>query len=51
MANPGDSDDLEALFDQISSETLAKLDASPARAGTPVAAAPAPEDVEGSPEF
>ncbi|MDX3904123.1 MAG: protein phosphatase CheZ [Pigmentiphaga sp.] len=33
MAHTGDTEDLEALFDQISSETLARLDAEPAAVG------------------
>lgn len=36
-----DTEDLEALFDQISSETLARLDAQPAAAAAPVAGSPA----------
>lgn len=48
MAQIDDTEDLEALFDQISSETLARLDAEPA------GGAPAPQDEGGSeqsPEF
>ncbi|RZS78719.1 protein phosphatase CheZ [Pigmentiphaga kullae] len=35
MAHTGDTEDLEALFDQISSETLARLDAEPAADAAP----------------
>ncbi|GAA0494092.1 protein phosphatase CheZ [Pigmentiphaga sp. GD03639] len=54
MAHTGDTEDLEALFDQISSETLARLDAEPAADAAPAAdpAASAGEAAaEQSPEF
>ncbi|MPS30397.1 protein phosphatase CheZ [Pigmentiphaga sp.] len=54
MAHTGDTEDLEALFDQISSETLARLDAEPAADAAPAAAAAVSEDeaaADQSPEF
>ncbi|GAA4342423.1 protein phosphatase CheZ [Pigmentiphaga soli] len=56
MASPRDNEDLEALFDQISSETLARLEAvepetqEPAEAQPPAAEAGAVADEHG-PEF
>lgn len=54
MAHTGDTEDLEALFDQISSETLARLDAEPAADAAPAVQA-AESGVEAaseqSPEF
>ncbi|VCU69915.1 chemotaxis regulator CheZ [Pigmentiphaga humi] len=52
MSHSGDTEDLEALFDQISSETLARLDAEPGSAGdAPASAAEPARDMEHSPEF
>lgn len=46
MTAARDSDDLEALFDQISSETLAKLDVIPTSAGAGSSAGDTPEAEE-----
>lgn len=42
MSDRDDTEDLEALFDQISNETLARLDAQPAMSSPASAPAPAP---------
>jgi len=53
MAHTGDTEDLEALFDQISSETLARINAAPDAEIAPASpeAACAGEEKKESPEF